>query len=200
MCGRYFISNFTKSRLEEFFFLSNIIESTLKKHKDMTVKTSGEIFPTDNVPVIAKNRKNETKTFIMKWGFKAFEGGSLLINARSETAASKPTFSESYNYHRCLVPASYYFEWKQEQGEKIKHAISPKDKESFFMAGLYRLNEQEVPVFTILTREASPYIIDIHNRMPVILEEEDAKKWLNYSVNPDDIVSQALLSMDYHQE
>ena len=67
------------------------------------IKTYGEIRPTDVVPVIAPNKYGNRAIYPMRWGF---SGKSLLVNARSETAAEKPTFKEAWERHRCIVPAS----------------------------------------------------------------------------------------------
>lgn len=77
------------------------------------VKTYGEIRPTDVVPVIAPNRSGKRAVYPMKWGY---SGKTLLINARSETAAGKPTFREDWARHRCIVPASWYYEWEHFSG------------------------------------------------------------------------------------
>ena len=90
MCCRYWA--------EESPELRSIVEEmnrsplVAKWHRTTGIKTSGEMRPTDVVPVIAPDRKGERAVFPMKWGF---SGKSLLLNARVETAASKPTFKES---------------------------------------------------------------------------------------------------------
>ena len=75
---------------------------------------AGEARPTDVVPVLATDREGGKSVFPMRWGFR-LEGAkpTLLINARAETAAQKPTFREAWADHRCAVPASGYYEWKQ---------------------------------------------------------------------------------------
>ena len=99
---------------------------------------------------------------------------------------------------RCLIPASWYFEWEGQPGSKIKHAIQPIDKYAFFMAGLYRLEkEKNIPVFTILTRDAAPDIKFIHHRMPVILPKGARSEWLNLDNNADDIIQAAILDMEH---
>ena len=75
---------------------------------------SGEARPTDVVPVLATDREGGKSVFPMRWGFR-LEGAkpTLLINARAETAAQKPTFRDAWAAHRCAVPASGYYEWKR---------------------------------------------------------------------------------------
>ena len=74
--------------------------------------TEGEVRPTNIVPVIAPNRTGARTVFPMVWGFTLPRSSSPMVNARVETASTKPTFKESWERRRCIVPASYYFEWE----------------------------------------------------------------------------------------
>ena len=105
MCTRYWAEESPELRaIVEEMNRSPLVE---KWHKTVGIKTYGEIRPTDVVSVIAPNRHGDRAVFPMRWGF---SGKSLLVNARSETAAEKPTFREAWEGHRCIVPASWYFE------------------------------------------------------------------------------------------
>ena len=99
--------------------VSDMLRSSLvrKWNELYQVKTYGEMSPTDIVPVIASNRNRQRAVFPMKWGF---TGKTLLMNARVETAAVKPTFKDAWTSHRCIVPASYYFEWEHLIGNNGK--------------------------------------------------------------------------------
>ena len=199
MCGRYFIEDFTEEEVQEYYDILDEIDRSIKANKESKVKTRGEIFPSDIVPVIANNKERIVRAFPMQWGYKPFqEGGQLLINARSETASEKATFKRSMLERRCLIPASYYFEWEKQAGGKVKHAIQPIDKQFFFMAGLYRLeSEKDIPVFTILTRDAAPDIKFIHHRMPVILPKGARNDWLNLDYSADEVIQTALQDMEH---
>ncbi len=93
----------------------------------------------------------------MKWGFTLPGSKQPLVNARVETAADKPTFSESWRWHRCIIPASWYYEWqhyKTDDGKNKtgdKYLIQPKDSSATWLGGLYRI-EDDLPVFTVLTK------------------------------------------------
>lgn len=174
------------------------------------LKTEGEIRPTDIAPVIAPSAKEKTPTvYPMLWGFTNPKGsGSPLLNARIETAATRAFWKEAWKSHRCVIPASYYFEWEHltaSDGTKKtgqKYMIQPKDSPIAYLAGLYQIEEQRgirLPVFTVLTREPGEDIAFIHDRMPVILPRESVKPWLDPEGAPEEIVKSALTEMYYEK-
>ncbi|GHU68019.1 putative SOS response-associated peptidase YoqW [Clostridia bacterium] len=203
MCGRYYIA--AEDSSEE---LRQIIEEVQKNlNHGVPLKTHGEVFPSDVVPVRLR-ASQEARVIAAKWGF-AFPGSSrLIINAKSETMSEKPMFR---NATPCLIPATNYFEWetvqpteaasdpiqlsfggiespkpvKLSKPRKEKRAIRPDNKASvFYMAGLLR-RESPVPVFTIITREAAPELAYIHDRMPFILTDDQIPAWLEEGVLPE---------------
>lgn len=171
MCGRYFIDDGTDSGE-----LRQIIQEINRQGADVPVKTSGEIYPTDVVPVIAMSRGLSPKPFAMGWGY-TLPGKRLVFNARSETAAQRPLFRDGMLHRRCAVPATRYFEWTRGK-DRVRYAIRPTGADLFYMAGIYRLEEQK-PVFSILTTESAEDIAFIHDRMPVILPAEIISDWVN---------------------
>ena len=197
MCCRYW--------MEESPELRPIVEEMnhsplVRKWENTTeVKTCGEIRPTDVVPVIAPNRSGQRAVFPMKWGF---SGRSLLINARSETDGAKPTFRESWNRRRCIVPASWYYEWEHLQGRDgrtrtgERYTIQPKDSTMTWLCGLYRI-ENGLPVFVVLTREPSEEIRFIHDRMPLILPESCIDNWIRPDTKPEELLGNALTEMRF---
>ena len=191
MCGRYYIED-EDSTLE----LLAIIDEVNRKSKTGPVKT-GEIFPTDVVPVIANNRSQRQAAFAMRWGYSMGDDRRPIINARSETAACKPMFKDGIAQRRCLIPASHYFEWGEQNGKKIKYAIRQNGSEMIYMAGLYRIEHGTDPVFTILTRSPAESIAFIHNRMPVILPAEAIGDWLNIRYDANEVIRVAVLDVEY---
>ena len=166
--------------------------------------TSGEVRPTDLVPVIASNKSKAPAVFPMVWGFHLPRSSSPMVNARIETAMEKATFKESWESRRCIIPASYYFEWehltnaagKVKTGDK--YMIQPKGSRVTFMAGLYRIEEIkgiQIPVFTILTRVPTETIRFIHDRMPVILPQEMINCWINPNNKSEMIIDDAITEM-----
>ena len=77
---------------------------------------SGEVAPTNLAPVIASDRRLKPAVFPMRWGFNVPGRGAPVVNARVETAPEKPSFREAWQKHRCVVPASWYFEWQHLPG------------------------------------------------------------------------------------
>ena len=158
-----------------------------------SLRASGEVRPADAAPVLASDRKGAPAVFPMKWGF---TGKSLLINARTETAASRPMFRDSWLAHRCAVPSSGYFEWEHlsaPDGKKkagTKYCLHPDAPGLTWLCGLYRM-ENGVPCFVILTREPGDSIRFIHDRMPLILPESAVRDWIRPSSCPEDLLSLA---------
>ncbi len=198
MCTRYALE---KDLPELKDIIDSVSRSLLaKKFLDTHARpivTDGEVRPTDIVPVIAPNSKGVRTIYPMQWGYLNKEGKRTLFNARIETAAVKQTFKDSWQYQRCIIPASYYFEWqhfkspdgKEKTGDKF--AIQPAGYTVTWLCGLYRI-ENGYPVFVVLTKEPTVKLSQIHDRMPVILPADKIDEWINPASNPADILPFAL--------
>ena len=199
MCCRYW--------MEESPELRPIVEEMnrsplVRKWQNTTgILSSGEIRPTNVVPVIAPNRSGDRTVYPMKWGY---TGKSLLMNARTETAAEKPMFREDWARHRCIVPASWYFEWEHRIGNDgkkhtgDKYMIQPKDSTVTWLCGLYRI-EDGLPAFVVLTREPGEEIRFIHDRMPLIMPERLVNEWIRPDAKPEDLLPEALTEMVFEK-
>ena len=170
MCGRYYIEIDERE-------LRNIINEVEKNvhgsSEQLTLKTSGEIFPTDIVPV----QTGLHQYTAMKWGFSGFDGRPV-INARSETALDKPMFQKAMLERRCLIPASGYYEWRKDGNKKIKHRFFIPGTPMCFAACYRHEQNSALPSFVILTKQAVGGLEAIHDRMPIIIPPEHAKAWL----------------------
>ena len=120
----------------------------------------------------------------LRWGLVPFWAkdisiGSRMINAQSETCASKPAFRAAYNTRRCLVVTDGFYEWPTRQTPRL---ITLKANEPFAFAGLWESwgpkDGDKVETFTILTTTPNELMAPIHNRMPVILAADDWPSWL----------------------
>ena len=191
MCGRFYIPEDDSS--EE---LQRIINH-LNRKKPTPVKT-GEVRPTDVAAVIANNKSLQPTPFAMKWGY-SLADRQPIINARSETADSKPLFRDGMQQRRCLIPASHYFEWQRLANKKIKNAIKPVNSKEMYMAGVYRI-QNGIPEFVILTREPGESIRHIHDRMPVILPRDALNDWMNIRYSATEVMRSAILNMEFEPE
>jgi putative SOS response-associated peptidase YedK len=141
-------------------------------------------------PILAVPNDGHNKVDFFVWGLipswaKDPAIGNRLINARGETLGEKPSFRGSYKYHRCLILADGFYEWKAEPGTKRKmpYFIHRQDRSPFAFAGLW--DEWHAPdggsvrTCTIVTTEPNQLLSPIHNRMPVILAPNDYAQWLD---------------------
>ena len=193
MCTRYWI-NKADPAIEQIIKemkKSPLISRFLHKQAS-PILSSGEIHPTDVVPVIAPDKAGKRAVYPMKWGYR-LDTKYPLFNARSETAAEKPLFQEDWQRHRCIVPASYYFEWSQAP-TKEKYAIQPENATMTWLCGLYHINDG-LPYFVILTREPVGELKDLHDRMPLILPEDKIADWIKPENDPAFILPFALTNM-----
>ena len=209
MCCRYYVEMLAELRPIVDEAEGSALKERMVSKLGRPLVTEGEVRPTDIVPVIAPNRAGARAVFPMVWGFSLPRSSSPLVNARVETAGTKPTFRESWERRRCIIPASYYFEWehvlnaatgKTRTGDKYR--IQPKGSAVTWLAGLYRIEERsgiQVPVFAVLTREPSEEIRFIHDRMPVILPEEDIERWISPDGRPDEILKDTLTEMRFEK-
>ena len=110
----------------------------------------------------------------MKWGFRDPYHDTLVINARSESAAEKQMFAESIRERRCVIPASGYYEWDR---SRSRYRFRRPDGGLVLLAGIYR-NELAEPHFTILTAEANDCMKPVHPRMPVTIGQDEIKDWI----------------------
>ncbi|MGI1658246.1 MAG: SOS response-associated peptidase [Desulfitobacterium sp.] len=189
MCGRYFIA--TEQDDAEIKKIIEEVNDRFKDTPELSKMKTGEIYPTNIVPIITP-----VSPVLMKWGFTRFDGKGQVINARLETAAEKPMFRKAFAEHRCLIPASHYFEWETIGKKKQKYAIGLRS--TLYMAGIYRFEkDMPIPLFVILTRPAAPVISFIHERMPVIMPKELSGVWLSGEMESHDVMHHSVENVSY---
>lgn len=174
MCGRYILTAKRKQMAAHF-----TAQDTAPDDATPTI-----IAPSQATVVVTAERKLET----MRWGLRPTwepESGRsvLLINARAETLAQKPTFRQLLEQQRCLVPANGFFEWeKLPGGRKRPICYWLRQHGLFAFAGLWEeqrdASGNPVRAFTIITTAANEAVRVIHDRMPVILTPETETAWL----------------------
>ena len=109
----------------------------------------------------------------MKWGYQL--PGTLVINAKAETAPEKPLFRRSLAAHRCLIPATAFYEW---DAGKRKYQFTLPEEPVLYMAGLFDRRGGE-DCYCILTTAANDSMKPVHDRMPLILFRGEARQWLS---------------------
>ena len=154
------------------------------------------IAPTQPVMMIANQASGKIGASLVRWGLvpswvKDPGDFTLLINARSETAAEKPSFRSAMRHRRTLIPASGFYEWHRPDDKSLpKQAywIRPKAREDgtpgiVCFGGLMETwsgaNGSEIDSGCILTTSANDQIGKIHDRMPVVIKPEDFERWLD---------------------
>lgn len=100
-----------------------------------------------------------------------------IINARVETVHEKPLFKNLFEKHRCLIPASGYYEWKHDGNRKTPYYFSSQSDPIISFAGLIRPSSHGDQI-VILTTKAIPPYADIHDRMPVIFNPMSDREYL----------------------
>jgi putative SOS response-associated peptidase YedK len=178
MCGRYRLSR-RKQVIEEYFDASG----------DEDWSPRYNIAPTQPVPVIRQHPKEPQRVLsLMRWGLvpswaKDMSGSAGMINARSETALTKPAFRDPLKFRRCLVPADGFYEWRRTGQDKQPFCFEVDNGELFAFAGLWDRwkdpNGQWIRSFSILTTTPNAITSQVHDRMPVILAKDDYDFWLD---------------------
>lgn len=161
-------------------------------------------FSLPSLPAVCSGDISKIK--LLKWGLipewtKSQEQANIIryktFNARSESIATKPSFSSSFRSKRCIIPVKGFFEWQHLGNEKIPWYIYHTENEVLSLAGLYddwiESNTGEVlSTFSIVTTEANDLMAVIHNsgkRMPVILNKSTENRWIDVSISTDEAIS-----------
>lgn len=167
MCGR-----FTLMTQEECRDIEAIVQEVAARTGEDAFPAGRDVYPTNKAPVLLA-RGGVRRAELLRWGFPAFKGSGVLINARAETVQEKKTFRACLPQRRCVVPSAGFYEW---DGQKRKFLFR-QEGHGVYMAGLYSVYDG-VPCFVILTTAANPSVAAVHHRMPVVLAPERVDEWL----------------------
>lgn len=183
MCGRFSLGVDTDRLIHEFG-LAEVAEPHQPRYN---------IAPTQPVPAVVRGPAG-LRLGSLRWGLVPARArdtdGPLLINARSETVARKPSFAGAYRQRRCWVLADGFYEWAPApSGHRAPFHIRPTHGAPFAFAGIWERREEpgQAPLVScaILTTAAAPAIRHLHDRMPVILTREGRDHWLAPDATPD---------------
>jgi len=145
------------------------------------------IAPTQEV-VAVRIEQRSRRLVMLRWGLvpswaKDPAIGNRMINARSETAAEKPSFRNALAGRRCIVPASGFYEWKREGARKQPWYFHAPDHAPLAIAALWEMwrapNGTALESCTLLTTAANALLSAVHDRMPVLLRRQDYGRWLD---------------------
>ncbi len=146
------------------------------------------IAPTQFIAAIRNSDENQPELAMFRWGLVPFWAkdpsiGARMINARAETVAEKPSFRSAYRKRRCLILADGFYEWHKTTDGKTPYLISLASGSSFAFAGLWERwdskdSDETLQTTTILTTAANDFMSQLHHRMPVVLQPENAGRWL----------------------
>lgn len=177
MCGRFAL-DLPPKKLAEHFDLTG----------ELDFSASWNISPSTRICTVTADGEGRRHLHKMKWGLipswaNDAKIGNKLANARGETVAVKPSFRFPFKYHRCIIPASGFYEWKTEKGVKCPWYISLKSGEPMAFAGLWETWQpkegEKVESCCIITTDANTLMQPIHDRMPVILDQDQWIIWLS---------------------
>ena len=195
MCGRYVMPD--DDAIGEYWAISCRLWLS-------TVHPRFNVAPTAQVPILVRNDASKLEPRLARWGlvppwWNKDKPPAMTFNARSEDAAQKPTWRDSLQHSRCLMPARGWYEWNP--NEPALDAAGHEGKQPYFLfcpaspviafAGLWARWERPgtAPVLScaLLSRQAAPAIAAIHPRMPAVLKPEHFSRWLDPATPPAEI-------------
>lgn len=174
MCGRFSLE------LDDSFYPRYDVDTIIE------ISPSYNIAPSSIIPVIVKNIPK--KVIKMRWGYlpswsKEYDSKYTVINTRAETIENKPYFKQSFMNQRCLIPATGFYEWREDPTEKTPFYFHLKNSTYFSFAGIYSVwkdvSGKEFYTCSIITTKPNELMIPIHDRMPVILSQEEEELWID---------------------
>jgi len=179
MCGRYNLITDAEALLDFFE-----IEQTLLDVSGL--KPRYNIAPSQDVPIV-RDTGNGRELAMARWGLvpywsKEEKPKYSTINARADSVADKPSYREPFKRKRCLIPATGFYEWRLDDGQKTPHHIRLAEGGLFAFAGLWDHWGREGEGFdscSIIVTSANQTMRPIHDRMPVILNISQYNTWLN---------------------
>ncbi len=180
MCGR-FTQHYTWAEINEFL---SVLGAPLN------LRPRYNIAPTTTVDVVRLDKQGQRELVAMRWGLVPFFWSKPLkalpatFNARAETLHEKPMFREAFQRRRCIIPASGFYEWTGEKGNKTPHLFTAADASPILaFAGVWdkwkdRETGEEILSCTMVVSGASAWMAPYHDRMPVLLTGDTIDDWL----------------------
>jgi putative SOS response-associated peptidase YedK len=191
MCGRFVRT----AKVEDLAGLFEVAEAA-------SLPPSYNVAPTQQVAAVRVDPESAKRKMVaLRWGLVPHWAANVkigykMINARSETAGTKPSFRSAFRKQRCLIATDGFFEWQTRDGTKQPFFIRLKDHRPFGFACLWEHWESPegelVESCTILTTTANSVVRPIHDRMPVIVDPADYDRWLDPTIQKPELVQPLL--------
>jgi putative SOS response-associated peptidase YedK len=195
MCGRLVLTTPAHALAKEFAAATG----------GLIVRSRWNIAPMTDVVVLRADPEHpgERRLSMLRWGLIPFWArdpsiAAKLINARSETVAEKRSFREAVRKRRCIVPSDGFYEWKRAGSRKQAWYFCPSDasrtaesgtvgRVTLAMAGLWEIwsgpDGEPVETCCLLTTAANAVMAPVHDRMPVLLDDNGIRRWLDPSMH-----------------
>ncbi len=179
MCGRYAQTGKVRRRVRSLAE----IEGELPNAPD-----SWNVAPTQG-SLVLRSRAGKLAADWLTWGLS--EGATSLIrpiNARIESAATKPTFREAWQFRRGIIGVDGWYEWQLREGRKQPFYFRRQDGEPTFFGGLWTGD-----TFCLITTTADGHLAQIHDRRPLSVRPDDATRWIEETpASIDEVISRAV--------
>lgn len=181
MCGRYTLTDVSPELIKRIFLLQNLPD----------LRPRYNIAPTQDVLVIRETAAGERTADFLRWGLVPSWArdetiGNRMINLRSETVYEKHGFRGSLRSRRCLVVADGFYEWQKVGDRKQPVWIRREDGAPFGLGGIWdhwtAPDSTTLESCSIITTEPSEFMAPYHDRMPLIVPEQDYSVWLDTEV------------------
>jgi len=186
MCGRFDIHT-AIGILARIFLIDSITFDIVPNYN---------VAPTQNIPIVI-NDGWQNRLMSSHWGFlpswaKDKKTAYSMINARAEKVDTNKSYKDAFQNQRCLVVADGFYEWLKQDKIKVPYYIRLKSKQPMGFAGLYNNwkspEREEICSSTIITAEANDLVKPLHDRMPVILHQDDFRLWLDPKVHDKSVL------------
>ena len=200
MCGRFNLRTPMTVLAERFLFdLGPLAKDAFRPRWNVA--------PTQLVAAVRQlSGQSQRQLALFRWGLIPYwatdaKTGYATINARADSVAEKPMFRSAFQRRRCLILADGYYEWKKEGKQKIPWHFHLEPERPIAFAGMWETWHGPPPhegppleSCTIITTVANELCSQIHDRMPVILHEQDYDLWLDPSVTDRERLKLLLVS------
>ncbi len=186
MCGRFALTYSWEEMVEWF----NLIPSSPAGKVEIPPRYN--IAPTQPIIVVGTAERGGNEALLVRWGLvpawvKDPNEFTLLLNARAETAATKPSFRHAMRHRRVLIPASGFYEWrrfgKSSKRKPEAYWVRPRDGGIVAFGGLMETwssaDGSEVDTGCIITTDTNDSFAEIHHRLPLVIQQQDFERWLD---------------------